>query len=136
MRFTSHIGTIARAAWPGLVVFVAHAVLGERFSHEPIVDPIAHFSGGCAVAFAMLILMRDARPWFGQLTRLTHALVAIGVGSLIALAWELGELTSDLIGGTHIQSDAHNTLRDLALGVTGACVVTLWRVRRLRRTVW
>ena len=117
------IRTLIRdAAWPGLVVLVAHALLGEIFGHEPYVDPAMHFSGGMAAAFFFTRLPRVLRGWFGDPTPVTIALLGIGLTSTVAVLWELGEFLADVALGTHIQRGIGNTMRDLMNGILGAAV--------------
>lgn len=59
---------VAEAAWPGIVVLVAHAVLGELFGHEPYVDPAMHFLGGLAAAFFFMRLPRLLPGLLGEPT--------------------------------------------------------------------
>lgn len=115
----------ARAVAPGFAVLVLHAILGNALGHEPIVDPIAHFLGGSAVAYCVVELTPRMKSLFGDPSRFATILLAIGIGTLAALGWELAELGSDLLFGTTIQLDARNTLRDLALGLFGAIAIAV-----------
>jgi hypothetical protein len=111
---------VREACWPGLVVLVAHTVLGDLFGHEPYVDPAMHLSGGAAAAFFFTRLPRLLPGYFGRPTRLVVNLLGFGLTSTVAVVWELGEYLSDLCLGTHIQRDVGNTLRDLLNGMAGA----------------
>jgi hypothetical protein len=125
--------TVTDAAWPGLVVLVAHAVLGELFGHEPYVDPAMHFAGGVAAAFFFTRLPRLFPEHLGEPTPLARALLGIGLTSAIAILWELGEYASDAFLGTHIQRDVGNMMRDLVNGMLGASVLVVFQ-RRTNRT--
>ena len=134
-RTVSNIGEdiarIAREAlWFPLAVVVFHAVAGRVFGHEPYVDPVAHTLGGIAMAFFFHRSCAIGRSYLGDLSRLATGLLTVGLVSVVALLWELGELMSDVFLGTNIQRSAPNTLRDLTLGLGGAVAyVVFTRVR-------
>lgn len=122
------------AAWAPLAVLVLHAWAGAFFGHEPWVDPIAHCLGGAAIAFFVRRAAGTAREALGAISPLGLDLLAFGLAVSAAVAWELGELASDLFLGTRIQVDARNVLRDLALGAAGAIAyVAASRVTRRSR---
>lgn len=112
-----------RAASPGLVVLVAHSVLGELFGHEPYVDPVIHFSGGMAAAFFFWRLPPIFPGWLGTPAPLTRGLMAFGLTSAVAVVWELGEFVADIYLGTRIQRSLGNTMRDLVNGMAGGLVL-------------
>jgi hypothetical protein len=116
------ISIIRKAAWPGVVVLIAHAILGKLFGHEPIVDPVMHFLGGGACAFFVVALVRLRPRWFGELPPLTSYLLAFGLTSAVAVLWELGEFLSDLYLGTRTHTSIASTLRDLLNGLLGSLV--------------
>jgi hypothetical protein len=117
--------TVRDAAWPGLVVLVAHAVLGELFGHEPYVDPAMHFAGGAAAAFFFTRLPQVLPGHLGKPTALTRGLLGIGLTSTVAILWELGEYFSDVFLSTHIQRSVGNTMRDLINGMIGAITLVV-----------
>ena len=108
------------AAWAPVTVIALHVVLAKIFGHEPYVDPCVHFLGGAAMAFFVRRCAALGPQFVGSPSPLGLDLMAFGLACFAAVFWELGELGSDLVLGTNIQKDAHNTLRDLALGVAGA----------------
>ena len=125
------------AAWPGLVVLVAHSVLGETFGHEPYVDPLMHFAGGVAAAFFFTRLPRVFPEYLGEPTPLATALLGIGLTSAVAILWELGEYVSDVLLGTHMQRGVGNTMRDLTNGMLGASLfVAIRRERGRTAATW
>jgi hypothetical protein len=117
--------TVREAAWPGLVVLVAHAVLGEIFGHEPYVDPAMHFGGGVAAAFFFTRLPRVLPEYLGEPTPLARGLLGIGLTSAVAILWELGEHLSDVFLGTRIPRSVGNTMRDLVAGMLGASALVV-----------
>jgi hypothetical protein len=122
--------TVREAAWPGLVVLVAHALLGETFGHEPYVDPAMHFAGGIAAAFFFTRLPEVFPEHLGEPTPLARALLGIGLTCTVAILWELGEYASDVFLGTHTQRGVGNTMRDLMNGMLGASIFVVFSARR------
>jgi len=114
---------IREAAWPGLLVLVAHSILGAIFGHEPYVDPAMHLCGGAAAAFFFVRMPRLLPGHFGELTPTARCLLAFGLASAVAVFWELGEYVSDVYLGTHAHQTIAGTLRDLADGMTGAAAL-------------
>lgn len=126
------------AVWAPLSVVLLHSIFGSIVGHEPYVDPTSHFLGGTAVAFFFWRSSFHARRRLGDPNALALDLIAFGLATVAALAWELGEFASDVFRGTHFQRDVANTMGDLMLGAAGAgayLVVrrALHRWRPLRR---
>jgi hypothetical protein len=123
---------VREACWPGLVVLVAHTVLGDLFGHEPtstrrciyreerrrrLLHP-APAPSARLLRPADATRRQSARLWFDE-----HG----------GRRLELGEYLSDLCLGTHIQRDVGNTLRDLLNGMAGAGAFLIAdHLRRLR----
>ncbi|ANM28470.1 hypothetical protein ABI59_00750 [Acidobacteria bacterium Mor1] len=115
--------TVRGAGWALLLVLVGHEIAGARFGHEPVVDPIAHFSGGVAMAYFVWYGCRRDPGFLGNPSALARDLIALGATLAVAVFWEAGELGSDLFRGTRIQTDPANMMRDLMLGGLGGAVL-------------
>lgn len=113
---------LKEVAWAPVGVLIAHAILGARLGHEPYVDPVMHFLGGAAIAYFLRRAAALSPQLVGAPSNIGLSILAFGMACFAALVWEFGEWSSDIILGTHIQIHAANTLRDLSLGVGGACV--------------
>ncbi len=111
---------LRKAAWAPLAVLIFHSTAAAIYSHEPYVDPIAHFLGGLAIAYFIRHSAIVFLPGVKDTSPLALDLLAFGLANTIAVLWELGELGSDLFLGSNIQNSARNVLRDLSLGGTGA----------------
>ena len=125
---------IGEIVWPGLVVLVAHAILGALFGHEPYVDPVMHFSGGIAAAYFFLHLPRLTPRYFGKIAPVTRYLLGFGLVTVVAVLWEFGEYLADFFLSTRMHQTIGGTLRDLFNGMSGATVLMgidfwLWRRR-------
>lgn len=119
--FIGVMGRIAKEAlWAPLAVVVVHGLAGERLGHEPYVDPVMHFVGGVAAAFFFSRAADCGRRYLGDLSALARGLLAFGLATVAAVAWEFGEFLLDLYYGSSIQRGLPNTMRDLLLGVGGA----------------
>jgi hypothetical protein len=116
---------LLQAGWAPIAVLVAHEVGARLFGHEPVVDPIMHFSGGAAVAYFVRRGCAVGRRFVGAPTPLAVDLLSFGLASVAALFWEFAERLSDVYLGTHAHTSVRGTLRDLELGVTGAVVYLL-----------
>lgn len=108
------------ALWAPLAVVILHWVAGRQWGHEPYVDPVMHVLGGVAVAFFFLRAADCSRRYLGDLSPLARALLALGLASFAAVAWECGEFLLDMYRWGPIQRGLTNTMRDLFLGVGGA----------------
>jgi len=115
------IARIAKEAlWAPMAVVVVHWLAGRSWGHEPYVDPVMHFVGGAVAAFFFLRAADCGRRYLGELSLLGRALLAFGLATFAAVAWEFGELFLDLFRWGSFQRGLTNTMRDLFLGVGGA----------------
>jgi hypothetical protein len=85
------------------------------------------FSGGAAITYFFRRAAEINPQHIGTPSATGLNLLAFGLACFAALAWEFGELFSDIFLGTNIQRNAPNTLRDLGLGVGGACLYVVVR---------
>src|SRR5262245_21105424 len=124
------LGRILReAAWAPAIVLVFHTIAGHFFGHEPVVDPISHFTGGMAAAFFFRRAAQIASGALGDLTEAGLDLLSFALTCSIAVFWEIGEFASDRILGSHAQRGLGNTMRDLICGISGGILLLLlWRM--------
>ena len=121
---------VKEAAWAPASVYAAHHLVTEWLDHEPYVDPVMHFAGGAAVAF---LFWRSITIWQrqrGDFAAAKPVLLVFGLAVLVAMAWELMEYLIFFYNGTTKWWSLLNTLRDVALGATGAAVLLAWLRRR------
>lgn len=92
-------------------------------------DDANHFVNWFLLAAgAGLILARSslAQPWaLGWLT--------VGIGAILAIAWELGEWYTFIRHGTELDTAYEDTLGDEVLGTLGAALAGAWMTLRKRR---
>jgi hypothetical protein len=111
-----------RALWAPLTVFVLHNLVAEWLGHEPYVDPAVHFFAGVAIAFFFWQSASLCEHYLGNLTLVKHALLALGLATLTAVAWECMEYFLSTRRESSLQLWRATLLRDLLLGVTGAAL--------------
>src|SRR4051812_20035384 len=111
---------LREAAWAPASVLVFHSVGGHFFGHEPVVDPISHFTGEIAAAFFFRRAASLAPDRIGRLTVGGLDALAFSLTCSIAVFWEIGEFASDKIFGGNVQRGLDNTMRDLICGISGA----------------
>jgi hypothetical protein len=109
-----------KALWAPMAVVIVHWLAGRSWGHEPYVDPVMHFVGGAAAAFFFWHAADCGRRYLGDLSLLGRALLAFGLATFAAVAWEFGEFLLDCYRWGSHQRGLTNTMRDLLLGVGGA----------------
>ncbi|MBL8140025.1 MAG: hypothetical protein JNM38_02855 [Acidobacteria bacterium] len=134
----SLLGSVLRnGGWAPLSVFVAHLVLHRvvgLYAVWPSADVPMHLAGGMAIAYFLSAWFRTL-PAFTATHRSQLLVEGVSVFALtvtVAVFWEFAEFLLDQTVGSNLQVSLANTMKDLAMGVSGAAVVTAWRVRGLR----
>ena len=130
----SIVRLLRQAAWAPIGVIGGHEVAARCFGHEPIVDPIMHFTGGVAVAYFVLRACTLCPRLVGAPSPLVVDLLSFGIACAAAVLWEFAEQLCDIYLGTHAHTSVTATLRDLELGVAGAALcVLIGRAARIAR---
>ena len=123
--------------WAPLLVFATHVFIDRvlnAYELWPPIDIPMHFSGGLAIAFFISRCFQTLPREAVQRSRLV-VLDLLLVGSLTATAavfWEFAEFSLDQVFGTNVQVSLANTMKDMAMGISGAIVFILIRARQLR----
>ncbi|RYD23016.1 MAG: hypothetical protein EOP88_05830 [Verrucomicrobiaceae bacterium] len=119
--------------WAPAVVLVLHEFLripGWRTQ----IDWFNHFAGGISFTFFAWKSLPLLFRWTGQLTSTGRLGVAFLSGCTAALLWDIGEFTSDLVLGTHIQKSIHETMMDLVNGFLGTVTTVVLLAVLTRKT--
>ncbi len=113
-----------QALWAPAAVFFFHSMASRSLGHEPYVDPVAHFFGGIAIAFFFWKSANCCQYYLGSLPLITHALLAFGLATFTAVAWEFMEFFMFVFtyGETSAQQWRATMMRDLFLGISGAAL--------------
>lgn len=123
--------------WAPLLVFAVHAFSSRvlnAYEIWPRFDILMHFSGGVAIAFFISRCFQQLPRGTVQRSR-SVVLELLLVGSLTASAavfWEFAEFTSDQLFGSKVQVGLANTMKDMAVGISGAMAFIVIRARQLR----
>ena len=104
------------------MVVLSHSGLAALIGHRRELDPLFHFLGGVAGAYAILGAVVACpqlipRAAIGRSTQFAVATVLVA-----AVLWELAEFASDRLFGSRIQLGGSDTGLDLVLGIGGAVV--------------
>lgn len=127
---------ILRAGWAPLAVFLVHGTLAgwviDIYASYPRLDIPMHLLGGFAIAyFLSSCVAAVSGDVVASMTRpRAEVVVVMSLTAAIAVCWEVGELLSDEVFGTHLQPGLGDATRDFAFGMLGAAVFVL--VRRSR----
>lgn len=120
-----------RRLWAPLFVLAVHAtlVLGfDAYTLHPQIDILTHLAGGAAAAFVFAGILAAWRGRFQKSTAsrkapsklsLVDALLVLAAISTVAVFWEFGEYVSDVVLRTALQRGLADTLKDLAMGMSG-----------------
>ena len=135
--FTPAWKVLRLGLWAPLLVLGAHLFLSRvvhAYTSWPAVDMPVHFAGGMAIAFMVArcfqhLPRESLRP--GRVS-LLELLLAVCVTVSAAVFWEFAEYADDRLFGTNVQVGLNNTMRDMAMGISGALVVAAARARQLR----
>jgi len=112
-----------RVGWAPVAVVGLHSALAATVGHRRDLDPVFHFLGGAAGAFAVLNAIVFFPRQLSSLSAWNPRVVAIAAVVVAALLWECGEFAADRVLGTHVQAGWLDTSIDLVLGTVGAAVV-------------
>ncbi|PYT06525.1 MAG: hypothetical protein DMF49_10890 [Acidobacteria bacterium] len=123
--------------WAPAAVFATHVFIDQvigAYELWPPIDIPMHLAGGLAIAFFISRLFRSLPRQAVPRSRLV-ILELVLCGSLTATAavlWEFAEFTTDQLFGRNVQVGLPNTMKDLAMGISGALVFIIIRAARLR----
>jgi hypothetical protein len=110
---------------PLATVLVLHIlfVLTNAYSVTHL-DSLMHFCGGIALGLMISSLLTWAvrRAWFPWPGQLIEAVLIVALVASGAVCWEFYEWLSDRYLGTLLQLTLDDTIKDLALGLSGGVV--------------
>ncbi len=119
--------------WPVTVLVLhAFATVSGLYWQISRLDNALHFLGGMSIAAASSALLQT-KPLLSSGQRLPwlfRLLFCVGLVALAATSWELMEFLLDTYTSTVMQPSIADTMSDLALGLTGGFLVTLYNLRK------
>jgi hypothetical protein len=124
--------TLREAAWAPLCVigFYIFGLALHLYDLYPPLDIPSHFAGGLAITYFYRSAIRNAQTIVGNVPFLIQVLLAFtGTGTTVIL-WEFYENTIDYLFGFHTVRGLEETIVDMAMGLSGALVLSLFYRRR------
>jgi hypothetical protein len=126
------ITTLREAAWAPLSV-VGFYVLGlalQLFKMFPFIDMPTHFMGGVTITYFYRVAIRNSQKFLGDIPLSIQILFAFTATGTTTVLWEFYENTIDHFFGTHMVRGLEDTIVDLAMGLSGALVLSLFYRKR------
>ena len=126
----------AGGGWVPLFVLTVHLFLSRAlllYKLWPPTDIPMHFCGGVAIAYFVSRCFQLLPRVSARRSRIV-LLELLLIGSLTASAavfWEFAEFSFDQLFVTNVQISLANTMQDMAMGILGAIVLILIRIRQL-----
>jgi hypothetical protein len=120
--------TLRKAAWAPLSV-VGFYVLGlalHLFKMFPFIDMPTHFMGGVTITYFYRVAIRNSQKFLGDIPIAIQILLAFTATGTTTVLWEFYENTIDHFFGTHMVRGLEDTIVDLAMGLSGALVLSLF----------
>ena len=124
--------------WAPVSVVILHGLIVNSilnlYKIWPPIDMPMHFLGGLAFALFVSRCFQELPRGTVQRSR-SVVLELLLIGSLTATAavfWEFTEFTTDQLFNRNVQVSLANTMRDMALGITGSIAFIVIRSRQLR----
>ena len=120
--------TLREAAWAPLCVvgFYALGLALHLFRMFPFIDMPTHFMGGVAITYFYRVAIRNSQKFLGDIPIAIQILLAFTVTGTTTVLWEFYENTIDHFFGTHMVRGLEDTIVDLAMGLSGALVLSLF----------
>jgi len=124
--------TLREAAWAPLCV-VGIYVFGlafHLFRMFPFIDIPTHFMGGVTITYFYRVAIRNSQKFLGDIPIPIQILLAFTATGTTTVFWEFYENIIDHFVGTHMVLGLEDTIVDLAMGLSGALVLSvLYRKR-------
>jgi len=128
------LATLREAAWAPLCVvgFYIFGLAFHLFRMFPNIDMPTHFMGGVTITYFYRVAIRNSQKFLGDVPIPIHILLAFTATGTTTVLWEFYENTIDHFLGTHMVRGLEDTIVDLAMGLSGALVLSL--LYRKRKT--
>ena len=124
--------TLHEAAWAPLII-VSFYVIGlalHLFRMFPAIDIPTHFMGGVTITYFYRVAIRNSQKILGDIPLPIQVLLAFTATGTTTILWEFYENTLDHFFGTHMVRGLEDTIIDLAMGLSGALVLSLFYRKR------
>jgi hypothetical protein len=124
--------TLREAAWAPLVI-IGFYLLGLVFGvydRYPPLDIPTHFFGGVAITYFFRCAIRHSQALFGEIPFPIQVMFAFTCTGTVIIFWEFYENILDFLFHAHNVLGLADTIKDMAVGLLGALVLTIFYRRR------
>lgn len=126
------LATLREAAWAPLsvVVFYSLGLALHLFKMFPFIDMPTHFMGGVTITYFYRVAIRNSQKFLGDIPAPIQILLAFTATGTTTVLWEFYENLMDHFFGFQMVRGLEDTIVDLAMGLSGALVLSvLYRKR-------
>ena len=122
------LATLREAAWAPLsvVVFYSLGLALHLFKMFPFIDMPTHFMGGVTITYFYRVAIRNSQKFLGDIPAPIQILLAFTATGTTTVLWEFYENLMDHFFGFQMVRGLEDTIVDLAMGLSGALVLSLF----------
>lgn len=126
------LATLREAAWAPLsvVVFYSLGLALHLFKMFPFIDMPTHFMGGVTITYFYRVAIRNSQKFLGDIPAPIQILLAFTATGTTTVLWEFYENLMDHFFGFQMVRGLEDTIVDLAMGLSGALVLSLFYRKR------
>lgn len=126
------ITTLKESFWAPLSVFGFYlfGLVFHLYLLFPPLDIPTHFMGGVTITYFYRSLIRNSQKLAGEIPRPVQILFAFTCTGTTVVLWEFYENILDYFLHTHMVLGVGDTIKDMAMGLLGALVLSLLYRRR------
>lgn len=122
------LATLREAAWAPLSVvgFYSLGLALHLFKMFPFIDMPTHFMGGVTITYFYRVAIRNSQKFLGGIPAPIQILLAFTATGTTTILWEFYENLMDHFFGFQMVRGLEDTIVDLAMGLSGALVLSLF----------
>lgn len=122
------LATLREAAWAPLSVvgFYSLGLALHLFKMFPFIDMPTHFMGGVTITYFYRVAIRNSQKFLGDIPAPIQILLAFTATGTTTVLWEFYENLMDHFFGFQMVRGLEDTIVDLAMGLSGALVLSLF----------
>jgi hypothetical protein len=135
---SSTLADLIRIFWAPAILFGLHLFIFfvlSAYILVPWLDIPMHYLGGLVMAYSLFLALVffQQNGTISQLDKGIELLLVFTLVATIAVFWEFGEFTIDLVFGVNVQTSLQNTMQDLFLGLLGVSSLIGYKIVRNRK---
>ena len=121
------VSTLREAAWAPLSVlaFYLFGLSIHLFDNLPYMDIPTHFLGGVTITYFYHVAIQNSQDIVGDIPFPIQVLFAFTSTGTTVVLWEFYENIMDHFFGFHMVLGLADTIKDMAMGLLGALVLSL-----------